>query len=208
VASERTRRAPAPGERQRDAERTKERILDAARAEFGAKGFAGARVSAIAERAGVNKQLISYYFGGKQGLYDVLTAQFHETGRQLAAPELPVDQVVASFVLSSWDNRDWSRLLAWEGLADNRQRAEQPQQREFMRNQVNDVAARQAHGELPADLDPAYLLLALISAASAGVVLPNLVRSITGDDPESPEFHHRYAEQLARLVSHLRRPQH
>ena len=37
-------------------------------AEFSAKGFAGARVSEIAARAGVNQQLIAYYFDGKQGL--------------------------------------------------------------------------------------------------------------------------------------------
>ena len=59
-----TRRAPAPHERQRDPERTKARILDAATEEFSAKGFAGARVSEIAARAGVNQQLIAYYFDG------------------------------------------------------------------------------------------------------------------------------------------------
>lgn len=44
-------------------------ILTAARGEFGEQGFAGARVDRIARRAGVNKQLIFYYFGSKQGLY-------------------------------------------------------------------------------------------------------------------------------------------
>src|SRR5581483_9805400 len=67
------RRQPAPDERKRDADRTRERILEAAIAEFGAHGFAGARVSAIAQRAGVNQQLISYYFDGKAGLYQALT---------------------------------------------------------------------------------------------------------------------------------------
>ena len=33
------------------------------------QGLAGARVNDIADRAGVNKQLISYYFGGKEGLF-------------------------------------------------------------------------------------------------------------------------------------------
>jgi TetR/AcrR family transcriptional regulator len=42
----------------------------AARAEFAAYGFAGARVDRIAKRAGVNKQLLFYYFGSKQQLYD------------------------------------------------------------------------------------------------------------------------------------------
>jgi len=50
------------------------RILQAAREEFGARGFDGARVARIARRAGVNKQLIFYYFDTKAGLYDAVTA--------------------------------------------------------------------------------------------------------------------------------------
>ena len=54
--------------RQRNPERSRERILAAALGEFAAKGFAGARVADIARRAGLNKQLISHHFGGKVGL--------------------------------------------------------------------------------------------------------------------------------------------
>lgn len=44
-------------------------ILAAARQEFGQRGYAGGRVDRIAQRAGVNKQLIFYYFGSKAGLF-------------------------------------------------------------------------------------------------------------------------------------------
>jgi len=44
-------------------------ILTAARAEFARHGAGGARTAAIATRAGVNKQLLHYYFGTKQALY-------------------------------------------------------------------------------------------------------------------------------------------
>jgi AcrR family transcriptional regulator len=43
--------------------------------EFAEFGFAGARVNRIARRAGVNKQLLFYYFGSKQGLYDSVIQQ-------------------------------------------------------------------------------------------------------------------------------------
>src|SRR5207248_7444884 len=62
-------------ERIRDAERTRSRILDAARREFGIKGFDGARVDAIARRARVNKGLIFYYFQSKEELFRVLSEQ-------------------------------------------------------------------------------------------------------------------------------------
>jgi len=55
--------------RTRDADRSRLIILDAAREEFAGHGLAGARVDRIAERAGVNKRLIYYYFGGKDGLF-------------------------------------------------------------------------------------------------------------------------------------------
>ena len=56
-----------PGER--DPERTRASILAAATEEFTAHGLGGARVDEIARRSGVNKRMIYYYFGDKNGLY-------------------------------------------------------------------------------------------------------------------------------------------
>ncbi|ARQ00615.1 TetR family transcriptional regulator [Pseudorhodoplanes sinuspersici] len=56
-----------PGER--DPERTRASILAAATGEFTAHGLDGARVDEIARRSGVNKRMIYYYFGDKNGLY-------------------------------------------------------------------------------------------------------------------------------------------
>jgi len=44
-------------------------ILTAAEREFGAAGFAGARIERIADTARVNKQLLFHYFGSKEGLF-------------------------------------------------------------------------------------------------------------------------------------------
>lgn len=64
------RRAAAPVDAaDADMGGSKAAILAAARAEFAAKGLTGARVNVIATRAGVNKQLIYYYFGSKDDLY-------------------------------------------------------------------------------------------------------------------------------------------
>lgn len=48
---------------------THERILEAARAEFIEKGLGGARMQAIADRAGINKALLHYHFRDKDGLH-------------------------------------------------------------------------------------------------------------------------------------------
>lgn len=47
----------------------REAILDAALAEFAEQGLAGARVDAIAERAGINKRFLYKYVGNKQALW-------------------------------------------------------------------------------------------------------------------------------------------
>lgn len=52
-----------------DNEVTRGRLLAAAREEFARVGLMGARVDVIARRAEVNKQLIYYHFGDKDGLY-------------------------------------------------------------------------------------------------------------------------------------------
>ncbi|GAA0602950.1 TetR/AcrR family transcriptional regulator [Craurococcus roseus] len=48
---------------------TRQRILDAALAEFAAKGLAGARVDEIAARAGANKRMLYAHFGNKEDLW-------------------------------------------------------------------------------------------------------------------------------------------
>jgi len=55
--------------RTRDPEATRRRILAAAKAEFARKGFGGARVDDIAERAKANKRMLYHYFGDKEDLF-------------------------------------------------------------------------------------------------------------------------------------------
>ena len=54
---------------QRDPERTRAAILEAATQEFAENGMGGARVDSIAERAGTNKRMLYHYFGDKEQLY-------------------------------------------------------------------------------------------------------------------------------------------
>ncbi|PYO96191.1 MAG: hypothetical protein DMD61_14465 [Gemmatimonadetes bacterium] len=51
------------------------RIIAAAREEFSRRGFDGARVDQIARKAGVNKQLLFYYFHSKRGLFNAVLAR-------------------------------------------------------------------------------------------------------------------------------------
>ncbi len=51
---------------------TEERIKRSARNVFSRKGFAGARISEIANSAGVKNAMVHYYFRSKQSLFDTI----------------------------------------------------------------------------------------------------------------------------------------
>ncbi|HEY3682239.1 MAG TPA: TetR family transcriptional regulator [Streptosporangiaceae bacterium] len=201
------RRAPAPHERRRDPERTKARILDAATQEFSAKGFAGARVSEIAARAGVNQQLIAYYFDGKEGLYREIGRRWRTYEAETFPDDMPFAEMIKQYVKVSVDSSLGGRLLAWEGLADTGGHAEEDAEAAArMEHEVAQLRERQRTGELDAELDPAALMLIAMSAANALAVYPQIARALFGADGGSPELVERYAEQVGRVIGRLGAP--
>jgi len=72
----------APERVRRDPERTRARILEAARVEFARRGLGGARVDQITARAGSNKRMIYYYFGNKEALFLAALESAYEHIRQ------------------------------------------------------------------------------------------------------------------------------
>ena len=195
----RPRRAPAGPDRQRDAERSRQALLAAALEEFSLHGFAGARVADIARRAGVNKQLINYYFGSKEGLYLALQRAWLDREDSFAPPDLPLADLVVRYLADALDDPRSLRLLLWRGLADDSAPSGSPGRQA----DLDRVGRRQAAGEVAADLDPAAVLLAGMAMVAAPVIMPGVARELFGVDPSSPEFRERYAEQLRRIIAHL-----
>ncbi|HEX5166383.1 MAG TPA: TetR family transcriptional regulator [Thermomicrobiales bacterium] len=197
------RRTPARDMRQRDAERSRELLLSAALDEFAAKGFAGARVQDIASRAGLNKQLITYYFGGKEGLYQALERRWLDLESTFARPDIPIDELAVEYLHAVLADPRLFRLLVWNGLAERGGPSDPADEDPVGHDDVADLLRRQQAGELASDLDPGLVLLALMGAIAAPIVLPQVVRRVTGLDFRSPEFEQAYAEQLRRIVQHL-----
>jgi TetR/AcrR family transcriptional regulator len=197
--SRRPRRAPAGPERQRDADRSRRALLDAALEEFSLRGFAGARVADIARRAGVNKQLINYYFGSKEGLYLALQRAWLEREERFAPPEVPLPDLVVRYLLDALDDPRSLRLLLWRGLADDSAPYDGPGRQPDLER----VGRRQAAREVAADLDPAAVLLAGMGMVAAPIAMPQVARELFGVDPSSAEFRERYAEQLRRIAAYL-----
>ena len=101
----------------RDLNRTREKILAAALAEFSARGFAGARVDAIARRARVNKRMLYYCFGAKQDLYrEILRRKIAERSEWLESTPDDFAGVLAHIYLSGGTDIDFVRLMEWEAI--------------------------------------------------------------------------------------------
>ena len=184
--------------RRRDPEGTRQALLDAALAEFAEHGRAGARTSAIAARAGVNKQLISHHFGGKDGLYRALVERWLEEEQGFAAADTPLAEVLAAYAADARRNRDLHRLLLRASLEDEADDGAGPDE-----EALEDLRRRSAAGELTDELDPAFVLLLLQAVAAIPIVFPGDARRLTGREPSSPRFARWHAEQARRLVELL-----
>jgi TetR/AcrR family transcriptional regulator len=91
-----------PRARRRDAVATREALLAAGSELFAERGYDGVPVAAIAHKAGVNKAMISYHFGGKRQLYlAIVRATFGEIVagvERLAESPKPAPQVLRELI--------------------------------------------------------------------------------------------------------------
>jgi TetR/AcrR family transcriptional regulator len=91
-----------PRARRRDAVATREALLAAGSELFAERGYDGVPVAAIAHKAGVNKAMISYHFGGKRQLYlTIVRATFGEIVagvERLAESPKPAPQVLRELI--------------------------------------------------------------------------------------------------------------
>jgi AcrR family transcriptional regulator len=91
----------------RDPERTRARILAAARIEFARQGLGGARVDQITARARSNKRMIYYYFGNKEALFlaalESAYAHIRKAEQSLKLTDLAPAQGTRRLVRFTWE---------------------------------------------------------------------------------------------------------
>jgi TetR/AcrR family transcriptional regulator len=194
------RRSPESAERVRDAERTKRKLLEAAMTEFAANGYDGARVGEIASRAGVNKQLISYYFGGKEGLYRAMQREWLEDERAQNAPDVPPEDVLRSYLRDNLRDPRIGRFVLWQALTEDMPEEES---QEDVDGELERMRVRQARGEIASDLDPAAVQIALMGLTIAPIVFRRTAKRLFGVDIDDPEFETRYGDTLSRILARL-----
>jgi TetR/AcrR family transcriptional regulator len=192
----------------RDPEATKQRILAAALHEFSAKGISGARVDAIAQRAKVNKRMLYYYFGSKDGLFrEILRRRVDESAAALQTGDVASADRLASSQRNLASDTEYVRLLAWEALE---MRPHQPVnesiRRRFFRSWIEAIEAEQRAGRLPADLDAAQLVLSEVCLVLGPMVMPQITRLVTGRTLSNGELLDRRCGFLTTLARRLDAP--
>jgi AcrR family transcriptional regulator len=175
-------------------------LLDAARVEFTERGFEGATVRAIAQRAGVDAAMVNHWFGGKDGLFvaamDIPVNPEEVVHRILDGhPEQTAERILRTF-LAVWDTNGGGALAAlMRSVASHEQAARM--MREFVsRVLVGRVVSAVAPDQLElraalcgtqiAGLAMMRYVIRLEPLASAdhdtvvAVIAPNLQRYLTG----------------------------
>jgi len=132
-----------------DRRNSKEYIAKAAQSEFAEHGFSGARTDRIARSAGVNKQLIYYYYGSKSKLYVAmarLAAQDLSLQNQPASSQGSVTEKLRTHLKFLFDRLrsrpDFASILIGGAREDAKETAEQ-----WGRETVNVIASTISEGQ-------------------------------------------------------------
>jgi AcrR family transcriptional regulator len=190
---------------------TQRRILGAALEAFAERGFDGARTRDIAERAGANLGLLTYYFGDKEQLWKAaVTHAFDELRQELGTVTdgaqgddqlADLERIVRHFVRFVARRPAFMQLMNDEGkrdgprmrwLADTHVRPAY----DLMRQRIERA---QAQGLLPpiAPISLHYIVL-----GAAGLIFGQAAecRRISGVDPADAAFADAHADAILRLL--------
>lgn len=180
----------------RRSDRARAAILEAAKALFAARGYAGASVRDIAERAQIDPSMVIRYFGSKEALF----AQTADIDLGLpdakTIPRAKIGETLVAHFLKVWDDNDLNGLqVLLRSAPTNVMAAERA--RAVFAGQVLPMLAPIAGADAPrrAALVAAQLmgvglcryilqlppLVALTNAEIVAAVGPSVQRYITGD---------------------------
>ncbi len=202
---------PAP-RRTRAPEATRRAILDAARAEFAAKGYAGGRVDDIAARTATSKRMIYYYFGGKEQLYAAVLEEMYGGMRDaeaaLALDRLPPAEAMRRLVEVTFDHHaahpEFVRLVSVENIHEASNVKQSPDIRARNATVIGRMTALLQRGEKSGDfrrgVDPVDLHMLVSSFCFYRVSNRHTLAAIFGRDTMDPATASRQREMMVTAV--------
>ncbi|MEK8029127.1 TetR/AcrR family transcriptional regulator [Pseudaquabacterium rugosum] len=207
AATEPTTTPPAP--RTRDAERSRQAILAAARDAFTETGLGGTRIDDIAARAGVDKKLVYYYYKTKDALFlaalESVYADIRGQEAGLALDSLPPVDAITRLVEFTWqyhlDHPEFIALINSENLHKARHLAASGRIRELNSPVIEMLAGvlerGRAAGVFRGGVDPQQLYITIAGLSYFYLSNRHTLAVIFGRPTDSPKA-------LTERISHIR----
>jgi AcrR family transcriptional regulator len=204
--------SPASEERLRDADRSQSSILAAARDEFAEHGLAGARMDRIAERAGLNKRLIYYYFDDKEKLFQAVLEQVYREIRaeemKLRLQDLDPPMAVRRLIEFTWDyylkHPEFITLLNSANLHRARHLAESKRARELNSPVIETLATvlerGRREGTFRGGVDPVQLYVSIAGLAYFYLSNSHTLSAIFGRDLLAPKARSERLSHMTEVI--------
>jgi AcrR family transcriptional regulator len=168
---------------------SKTRILKTALNEFAEHGYAGARVGRIATASRTNKQLIYYYFGGKEGLFQhVLDGVYEEVLQAEKSVPQDLEHNLLYWMEFHQKHPYFLRLLEWEGMVYARKSKASAKPRQIWRLALDRIESNQGVPGWLSGLNEGQTLIAYMALVTWPIAFPQICRHITGLDSDDPKF--------------------
>jgi len=189
-------RARGARKRTRIQAENEEKILDAALEVFARFGFRGATVDQIADKAGMSKPNLLYYFRRKQDIYlAVLTRTLDMWLAPLGAldpngdPQAELSGYIRQKLEQSRDSPQESRLFIGEILlgAPHLDPVLKTELREIVEEKAAVIRQWIAEGRLAADVDPVHLIFMIWATTQHYADFDTQVRAVVGQGIADPK---------------------
>lgn len=192
--------------------KTEKIILEIAEKEFLQKGYDGARIVEIADRAGVNQAMLYYYYKTKEQLFDrVFTEKMKQLQESVAVvfeiEEMTVVEKIVEVIVRHFDflceNPDLPRFVINElsvrpEYAEKMKREGMPILRNVVERLQHDLDEAAREGEVR-EMDAATLLLDVLSVNFFSVISMSILGTVI-DGFDREEYLHRRAEENVQLI--------
>lgn len=164
---------PSTPSLQRNPDRTRRRLLNAAIRLFSDRGYHAVAVDQIVSAAKVNKRMVYHYFGSKEAIYQAAlkevytrldSIEFHAFERG-STPREKLTRLIESYFQFLVDNPEFTQLLQWENLEKGRHIAKQDHfltKNPFLERFRHLIEEGVRQGEFRADLNVPHLLIHFI----------------------------------------------
>jgi AcrR family transcriptional regulator len=201
-----------PEPRQRDADRSQQAILAAARDEFAEHGLGGARVDRIAERAGLDKRLIYHYFESKDSLFLAVLEDTYRNIRlaeqRLHLVDLPPVEAVRRLTEFTWnyylEHPEFLTLLNSENLHRGRHLEQSKRARELnspLIQTLADILERgRAEGVFRGGIDPMQLYISIAGLSYFYLSNNHTLSAIFGRNLLSPKARNERLSHICDVI--------